>query len=90
MSVYCECCVLSGRGLCVWLINHLEDSYRVWRVVLCDHEVSIIRRNCHTRGVGGCCATGMFEKLQRTTALRTPRHKQEDNIKNVFTQIHKR
>jgi len=27
-----ECCVLSGRGLCVGLITHLEESYRVWCV----------------------------------------------------------
>lgn len=28
MSVSCECCVLSGRGLCVGLITHPEESYR--------------------------------------------------------------
>jgi hypothetical protein len=28
--VSCECCVLSGRGLCVGLINHPEESYRAW------------------------------------------------------------
>ena len=27
-----ECCVLSGRGLCVGLITHPEESYRVWCV----------------------------------------------------------
>jgi hypothetical protein len=25
-----QCCVLSGRGLCVGLITRPEDSYRVW------------------------------------------------------------
>jgi hypothetical protein len=30
MSVSCEFCVLSGRGLCDGLITHLEDSYGVW------------------------------------------------------------
>jgi len=25
----CECCVLSGRSLCVRLITHLEESYLV-------------------------------------------------------------
>jgi hypothetical protein len=30
MSVSCECCVLSGRGLCVSLIASPEESYRVW------------------------------------------------------------
>jgi hypothetical protein len=32
MSVCCECCVLSGRGLCVGLITRPEESYRVWCV----------------------------------------------------------
>ena len=27
MSVSCECCMSSGRGLCVGLITHLEESY---------------------------------------------------------------
>jgi hypothetical protein len=32
MSVSCECCVLSGRGLCDGLITCPGESYRVWRV----------------------------------------------------------
>jgi hypothetical protein len=32
MSVSCECCVLSGRGLCDELVPHPEESYRVWCV----------------------------------------------------------
>jgi hypothetical protein len=32
MSVCCECCVLSGRGLCDELITLPEESYRVWCV----------------------------------------------------------
>jgi len=28
----CECCVLSGRGLCIELITRPEESYRVWCV----------------------------------------------------------
>jgi hypothetical protein len=28
MSVSCECCVLSGRGLCDGLITRPEESYR--------------------------------------------------------------
>jgi hypothetical protein len=31
-------CVLSGRGLCDELIPRLEEAYRLWRVVVCDHE----------------------------------------------------
>jgi hypothetical protein len=32
MSVSCECCVLSGRGLCVELITCPDEFYRVWCV----------------------------------------------------------
>ena len=32
MSVCCECCVLSGRGLCDGLITCPEETYRVWCV----------------------------------------------------------
>jgi hypothetical protein len=44
MFVFCECCVLSGRGLCDGLITRPEDSYRLWRVVVCDQETSKTRR----------------------------------------------
>ena len=29
MDVCCECCVLSGRGLCDELISRPEESYRL-------------------------------------------------------------
>ena len=32
MSVYCDSCVLSGRGLCDGPIARSEESYRVWCV----------------------------------------------------------
>jgi hypothetical protein len=41
MFFCCECCVLSGRGLCDGLITRPEESYRLWRVVcvcVCDLE----------------------------------------------------
>ena len=44
MSVCCECCVLSGRGLCEELITRPEESYRLWCVVVCDLETSRMRR----------------------------------------------
>jgi len=44
MSVCCECCVLSGRGLCDPLITHPEESYPLWCVVVCDQETSRMRR----------------------------------------------
>jgi hypothetical protein len=40
MFVCCVCCVLSGRGLCDELITRPEESYRMWRVVVCDQETS--------------------------------------------------
>jgi hypothetical protein len=40
MSVCCECYALSGRGLCDGLITRPEESYRLWRVVVCDQETS--------------------------------------------------
>ena len=44
MFVCCECCVLSGRGLCDGLITRPEEFYRMWRVVVCDQETSRMRR----------------------------------------------
>ena len=38
MDVCCECCVLSGRGLCDELITRPEKSYRLRCVVVCDLE----------------------------------------------------
>jgi len=43
MSVYCECCMLSG-GLCDELIIRPDESYRLCCVVLCDLETSWMRR----------------------------------------------
>jgi hypothetical protein len=44
MCVYCECCVLSGSGLCDELITRPEESYRLWCVVVCDLETPRMRR----------------------------------------------
>jgi len=44
MFFCCECCVLSGRGLCVDVITRPEESYRLWCVVVCDLETSRMRR----------------------------------------------
>jgi hypothetical protein len=40
MFVCCECCVLSGRGLCDELITRPEESYRLWCVVVCGLQTS--------------------------------------------------
>ena len=42
MSVCCECCVLSGRGLCAGLITH-PGSPTECSVSECDHESSTMR-----------------------------------------------
>jgi len=44
MFVCCECCVLSGRDLCDGLITPPEESYRMWWIVVCDHETSKMKR----------------------------------------------
>jgi hypothetical protein len=44
MFFCCECCVLSGRGLWDGLITCPEESYPLWRVVVCDKETSNTRR----------------------------------------------
>jgi hypothetical protein len=43
-SVSCECCVLSGRGLCVGLITHPEVSYWMCAVSECDRDASTMKR----------------------------------------------
>jgi len=53
MFVCCDCCVLSGRGLCDELITRPEESYRLCCVVVCDLETSWMRRPWPT---GGCRA----------------------------------
>jgi hypothetical protein len=48
--VCCECCVLSGRGLCDELITRPEESYRLWCVVVCDLETLRMRNPWHALG----------------------------------------
>jgi hypothetical protein len=65
MSVSCECCVLSGRGLCVGLITRPEESYRLCVcLVVWDLETSTTSR---PRPELGCCVTG--NKKPRTLRL---------------------
>ena len=59
MLVSCECCVLSGRVLCDQVITRPEESYRLWCVVVCDLEMSWIRKPWPT---GGCRVKNMTEK----------------------------
>ena len=58
MSVCYECCVLSGRGLCVGLITCPEESYAclsVVSVVCCQVEVSATGRSLVQRSAMGVC-----------------------------------
>jgi hypothetical protein len=48
--VCCDCRVLSGRGLCDKLITRPEESYRPWRVDVCDLETLWMRRPWPTGG----------------------------------------
>jgi hypothetical protein len=43
MPVSCECCVLSGRGLCVGLITR-QRSPTDYGVSECDREATVMRR----------------------------------------------
>jgi hypothetical protein len=54
MSVSCEYCVLSGRGLCVGLITRPESPTECG-VSGCDGEASVMRRRWPT---SGCCTMG--------------------------------
>jgi hypothetical protein len=42
--VRCDCCVLSGRGLCDWLVTRPEESYRLCCAIVCDLGISRVRR----------------------------------------------
>jgi len=57
MSVCCEWCVLSGRGLCDELITRPEESYRLWCVVVCDLEnTSLVNEQEGQGPLRGYCA----------------------------------
>ena len=72
--VCCECCVLSGRGLCDELITRPEESYRLWCVVVCDLE-NLKNKEAMTR-VGS----------QRHTKKETPRQA----LSSTNSQTHQR
>jgi len=58
--------VLSGRGLCDELITHLEESYRLWCVVVCDLETSWMRRPWPT---GGAVVPKTNKKKQKSLPI---------------------
>jgi len=64
MSVCCDCCVLSGRGLCDKLITRSEESYQLCCVVVCDLETSWMRLPWPT---WGCCTKGKKYFVRKTS-----------------------
>ena len=53
--------MLSGRGLCDELITRPEESYRLWRVAVCDLETSKEKaksplKSCEYKPTMGCDA----------------------------------
>ena len=82
MFVCCECCVLSGRGLCDGPIPRPEESYRLWCVIVCDVETSITTRPWLTLG---CCATGNIHTL---TLTHTHTHTHTLTHTHTHTHIH--
>jgi hypothetical protein len=65
MSVCCECCVLSGRGLCDALIARPEESYQLWCVVVCDLETSRMRRSWPALGRSATEETEREREIKR-------------------------
>jgi hypothetical protein len=78
MSVCCECCVLSGRGLCYGLITRPEESYRLWRVVVCDLETSRMRRPWPTGG---------HQRQKQTNKQTVSKSKASRNVSQYFQFI---
>jgi hypothetical protein len=85
MFFSCECHVLSGRGFCVGLITHPEESYQL-DVSECNHEASIMRRPWPTRG---CCATGKntcyLDEMQAAKGYDTVLLKIHSFIRTVYS-----
>ena len=75
MSVCCNCCVLSGRGLCDGLITRPEESYRLWCVVVCDLETSIMRRSWPTGGLSRQKQTNKQNPVVNLRITRVNNHK---------------
>jgi len=62
MSVCCECYVLSGRGLCDKLTTRPEESYRLWRISVCDLENLV-----NEEALAHCGAVAQKKKLMHGT-----------------------
>ena len=79
MFVCCECCVLSGRGLCDGLITRPEESYRLWRVVVCDQETTkILVNEEEAKAHQGAIAPRERERV---------RERERENCANLMLQL---
>ena len=83
MSVCCEWCVWSGRGLCDALITRPEESYRLCCTVVCDLETSRMRRPWPALG------RNATEKKKQKTKNKKTKHSEiiwgnSTNIGRVF------
>ena len=65
MSVYYECCVLSGRGLYNALITRPQESYGLWCVVVCELENSRMMRPWPALGRSATWGVGDFKSQLR-------------------------
>jgi len=84
MYVCCECCVLSGRGLCDELITRPEDSYRLCCVVVCDQETSYARRLQPARGLQNTTPQWVVAPVEKKTTKRS----QESNLPTMIWKKH--
>jgi len=57
--------VLSGRALCDGLITRPEESYRLWRVVVCDLE-NLVNEVARAHWVGG----GLSRQIKKTVVVK--------------------
>ena len=65
----CLLWVLSGTGLCVWLITRSEESYCVCVVGLSDRESLTMKKSWPTRGFGGTDGEGEKKFEEWITAV---------------------
>ena len=89
--VCCECCVLSCRGFCEGLITPPEESYRLWRVVVCDQETSKPRRLKSATGLGKYNNNGLQlqeNKQQTAVHLVATVYCPDQQMHNTHTHTH--
>jgi len=78
LSVCCDCCVLSGIEVSS---TRLENSYRLWWVVVCGLETSWVRRPWPT---AVCCVK--IHKLSQRDSQHTPRRLEID-LNGLITEV---